>query len=240
MIRVKDYMSEHTISFPPDKNVGKVIEVMKALNHDGLPVITEREGRKHLIGIITLRDLIGVDPNEEIKNIMTTDVLEVSPEESIVSVAGLMAYNHIHHMPVIDDEKFVGFLTTSDIVRACVENMISENVEKIIEIFKSLDREVTVKTGRTKVDGLIPTQRHLDSTELQLRRSEFNKGITYPIIITKKNGKEYIIDGHHRSYIAKERGMEEVPVFYIEGNLGITETGDQLGISIDELEIIDI
>ena len=240
MLRVKDYMSEHTISFPPDKSVGKVVEVMKALKHDGLPVITECDGEKHLIGIVTFMDLVGADPNESIENVMTKNVLSVSPAESIVSVAGLMAYNHIHHMPVIDHGKFVGFLTTSDIVRACIENMISENVERIMEIFRSLDREVSVKSGRTNVEGLIPTQKHLDSNELQLRRNEFNKGIIYPIIITKKNGKTYIIDGHHRTYVAYERGIKEIPVFYIEGDLGITETGDQLGLTIDELEIIDL
>ncbi len=240
MIRVKDYMSEHTIAFPPDKSVGKAIEVMKALDHDGLPVIAEERGEKQLVGIITLKNLIGADPDDPIERVMTKDLVTVTPEESIVSVAGMMAYNHIHHLPVVEDGRLVGFLTTTDILRACVENMISENVERIIETFRSLNRHITVRQGRTRVEGLIPTQKYLDLSELQLRRSEFNKGIIYPIIITKKNGKEYIIDGHHRAYVAYERGIEEVPVFIIEGNLRITETGDQLGLTLGELEIIDL
>jgi len=240
MINVGDYMSEHSIFFPPDKTVGKVIEVMKALDHDGAPVIIETDEGKHLIGIVTLRDLVGSDPNEPVSNVMTDEVVEVSPDESIVSIAGIMAYNHIHHVPVVDEGKFIGFLTTTDILRACVENMMSEDVEKIVKIFRSLDRRVTVKPGRIKVDKLIPTQKYLDPDELQLRFSEFNKGIIYPVVITKKNSKAYIIDGHHRTYVAKQRGFEEIPVFAIEGDLRITDAGDQLGLKINELEILDL
>ncbi|OFV68721.1 MAG: CBS domain-containing protein [Candidatus Syntrophoarchaeum caldarius] len=240
MISVRDYMSEHSIFFPPNKKVGKVIEVMKALDHDGAPVIIETDGQKHLIGIVTLRDLVGSNPDDPVSKVMTKDVVKVSPDESIVSVAGVMAYNHIHHVPVVDDGKFIGFLTTTDILRACIENMVSENVEKVVKIFKSLDRNITVESGRIKVDKLVPTQKYLDSDELQLRLSEFNKGIVYPIIITKKNDKAYIIDGHHRAYAAKQRGFEEIPVFVIKGDLGITDAGDRIGLKIDELEIVDL
>jgi ParB-like chromosome segregation protein Spo0J len=45
----------------------------------------------------------------------------------------------------------------------------------------------------------------------ELRDSIDKDGIQEPIKYVEYNGSKYVVDGHHRLEIAKERGMESVP-----------------------------
>jgi CBS domain-containing protein len=51
------------------------------------------------------------------KDIMTTDVVYLSPEDSILDAAKFFAELDIHGVVVLDDKKLVGILTVSDIIR---------------------------------------------------------------------------------------------------------------------------
>lgn len=51
------------------------------------------------------------------KDIMTTDVIYLTPEDSILDAARFFAELNIHGVAVLDGKKLVGMLTVSDIIR---------------------------------------------------------------------------------------------------------------------------
>lgn len=50
------------------------------------------------------------------KEIMTTDVVTVSPETSVKEAANIMSENNISGLPVVEDEKLVGIVTENDLI----------------------------------------------------------------------------------------------------------------------------
>jgi CBS domain-containing protein len=52
----------------------------------------------------------------KVSDIMTTEVVSVSPDTDIVQAAKLLIENHINGMPVLDNERLVGILCQSDLI----------------------------------------------------------------------------------------------------------------------------
>lgn len=227
-------MTEDVVSFTPETKVSVVIEEFLETGHDGFPILDGDQ----IVGIVTLHNLIKAKPEQMIAEVMQTNVITGSPDDDLVSVAGIMAYNQFQHLPIVENSVLVGIVTGTDILRACIENLISENTEKVFTIFKRLHRGVRLSHGMVSVGSLLPTQRNLDSQELKLREGEFERNVIYPIIVARRDKVPYIIDGHHRAFVALKRGMAEMPAFFVEGDVGIVDTGQKLGIRLKDMELL--
>ena len=55
-----------------------------------------------------------------VRDIMTRQVLCVAPEQPIAEVASLMLNKDVDRVPVVKDDRLVGFLTRGDIVRKLI------------------------------------------------------------------------------------------------------------------------
>ena len=53
--------------------------------------------------------------NEPVYTIMTTDIISVAPGESLSSVRNTFMNNALHHLPVVDNGKLIGIMTTYDL-----------------------------------------------------------------------------------------------------------------------------
>ena len=91
------------------------------------------EGDK-LNGIVTERDVLrvvaeGKDPKATtVREIMTTDLVTVSPNESIKGAAEIMFEKWFRHLPVVTDEgKVVGILSLRDLLSLVAEGMDEPN-----------------------------------------------------------------------------------------------------------------
>jgi CBS domain-containing protein len=91
------------------------------------------EGDK-LQGIVTERDVLrvvaeGKDPKATtVREIMTTDLVTVSPEESIKGAAEIMFDKWFRHLPVVTgDGKVVGILSLRDLLSLVAEGMDEPN-----------------------------------------------------------------------------------------------------------------
>lgn len=60
--------------------------------------------------------------NEEVRRIMTLDPLTVTPNQSITEVSNILSGNRTHHVPVIDQGKCVGIVTTYDLWNTLEQN----------------------------------------------------------------------------------------------------------------------
>ena len=76
-----------------------------------------------LAGIFTERDLMsrdvaaGLDPEAvQVSVAMTTSIATVPLETSVRDAANIMSQNRIRHLPVVQDEKLYGVISTGDIL----------------------------------------------------------------------------------------------------------------------------
>ncbi|MFQ5440022.1 MAG: CBS domain-containing protein [Nitrosopumilaceae archaeon] len=95
----------------------------------GCVIVTEN---KKPIGIVTERDFVTKVAAEgrplftEIYEIMSSPLISLDPEDTIWEASELMKEKSIHKLPVKEDEKIVGIVTTTDIVKICSVGSDSE------------------------------------------------------------------------------------------------------------------
>ncbi len=116
---VKDIMTDPAIVIPEDASTFEAAKIMREHNIGSVPVVNDEE---HLVGIVTDRDIVvrnmarGLDPkSHSVNEIMTTDVSCVTPNTEIDEAAQIMANDKIRRLPVVEDEKVVGFIALGDI-----------------------------------------------------------------------------------------------------------------------------
>jgi CBS domain-containing protein len=101
--------------------------VMMADRQVGALVVVEGE---RVVGIVTERDYARKivlkarkSRKTPVRDIMTSDVIQVRSSQSVEECMVLMARNHLRHLPVIDDGKLVGMISIRDLVDEVVANL---------------------------------------------------------------------------------------------------------------------
>jgi acetoin utilization protein AcuB len=109
---------------------------LKLIRKEGIRHLPVVDGRR-VAGIVTDRDLRQSGPSTAstlevhelnyllehltIQDIMTTDVITVTPESDLLDAARLLLTHKIGCLPVVEREHLVGIITRSDMIRALVE-----------------------------------------------------------------------------------------------------------------------
>jgi len=114
----------------PHSTVRDAVDVLAA-EHIGSLVVCDGEGR--MLGILSERDVVraiarhGCDALEDpVTAIMTRDVVTASEEETVIGVVQKMSRGRFRHMPVIEDGRLVGMVSTGDAVKYRLEQMEQE------------------------------------------------------------------------------------------------------------------
>ena len=112
-------MSKNVLSLDKSTSLQEAAERMKKLNV-GCVIVTEGNNP---IGIITERDFVTKIAAEgrplftEIKEVMSSPLVTIEPEETIWEASELMKEKSIHKLPVKENDEIVGIITTTDIVK---------------------------------------------------------------------------------------------------------------------------
>lgn len=116
-------------SITPESTVFEAIEKMAELEVGALLVM--KDGK--LNGIISERDyrikvvLKGRTSREtKVKEIMASDVITISPGDSVEDCMGLMTDKRIRHLPVLENEKVIGVISIGDIVKSIIDKQKEE------------------------------------------------------------------------------------------------------------------
>ena len=116
---VNQVMSKNLLSLDKSTTLQEAAEHMKRLSI-GCVIVTENNNP---IGIITERDFVTKIAAEgrplftEIKEVMSSPLITIDPEETIWEASELMKEKLIHKLPVKENDEIVGIITTSDIVK---------------------------------------------------------------------------------------------------------------------------
>ncbi len=90
----------------------------------------ERSSRGELLGIVTDRDLRnrvvaeGRSADDPVRTIMSTPVVTITPEASLMQALVVMVEHGVHHLVVLEEGRPVGVVTLTDWMRARAENPV--------------------------------------------------------------------------------------------------------------------
>jgi len=146
---VHDIMSNDVLSVHPEDTIHTALATLVEKRISALPVI---DAEHCCVGILSATDLVSMtremveelsDPTQinsvltkwlnhslmengtdhrKVSSMMTTEVIFVSPETSLVESSCKMLDNRVHRLPVLDAERhLVGIVSTMDILRAFSE-----------------------------------------------------------------------------------------------------------------------
>jgi len=111
-------MSPDFFALPEETSAGDAIQALRSKNDvEMVFYIYVVDSRNHLLGVISLRQLLLVDPSVPLKNIMMTNVVSVRTDADQEEVARLVARYDFLAVPVVDDQnRLVGIITVDDVI----------------------------------------------------------------------------------------------------------------------------
>ena len=124
-------------SIHPDDSVFDAIQKLANANIGSLMVVEDDRP----VGIFTERDyarnviLKGKSsPTTPVRDIMTTRVIYVQPEQTVEECMAIMTDKHIRHLPVLEDENLIGMISIGDLVKSIIadQKYTIEQLEQFI------------------------------------------------------------------------------------------------------------
>ena len=142
---VSEIMNPYVITVTPYDTLARAHELLVKNRIRRLPVV---EGKRKLVGILTLKDIIEAKPSDvkhtlyiddiykhlsglTVTTAMTSKPIAIYQTSTVGNAAELMLENKIGGLPVLDAENsLVGLITESDIFRLIVRRWREENYLK--------------------------------------------------------------------------------------------------------------
>ncbi len=192
----KTKLSSHLKFIPSltsDQNLGLIAQTMSKYRLRSMPIMEDGE----IIGQISAKTICEIIDNSKTLNItssdiMTPNLLKVTPDEKISFVRTLMQKNRIDHVPVFDSS-LKGMVTSQNILESLnpSEKIGRKTIglEKINRLDQQIsgiiDHDVIISNVEENVNSIIKLMRNTNSTYTLISDSQNNlKGIiTYSDII---------------------------------------------------------
>ncbi len=117
---VENVMSRDLLTITPEQSIQSAAQVM-SVRRVSSAFVTEGE---KLVGVVTDRDLrervlaAARSPEAPVREIMTPEPHQITAQASLFEAVLTMTSNGCHHLPVMDDNRLVGVITTSDLMLA--------------------------------------------------------------------------------------------------------------------------
>ena len=127
MLRVKYLLAlkgKDVWSIGPEAPVLDAIQLMADKHIGALPVMRGAE----LLGIVSERDYARKvilkgrsSADTPVRDIMSTPVRTVSPDEGVQRCMEIMTEYRIRHLPIVEKQRVVGMISIGDLVKAVIE-----------------------------------------------------------------------------------------------------------------------
>jgi CBS domain-containing protein len=117
------------LSVNSDARVSEAVALLAEKRIGALPVIDDGE----VVGIFSERDVVyGIARNgaaaldARIGDVMTSPAMTVDPDSAVMSGLSLMTKRRIRHLPVVDANGVIGFVSIGDLVKYRIEKIEAE------------------------------------------------------------------------------------------------------------------
>jgi magnesium transporter len=111
-------MATEIFSLQEDLTVSEAIKALQEAEHvEMVFYLYITDEHNHLVGVLSLRQLLMVPPATRLKDIMTTDVIRVRTDMDQEEVAQMVAKYDLLAIPVVDEgNKMMGIITVDDVI----------------------------------------------------------------------------------------------------------------------------
>ncbi|BCA78886.1 magnesium transporter [Desulfuromonas sp. AOP6] len=151
-------MSTEIFSLNQDLSVKKAVEsLQQAEDVEMVFYLYVTDENNHLVGVLSLRQLLTVPPSTLLRDIMIRDVISVRTDMDQEEVALLVAKYNILAIPVVDDgNKLMGIITVDDVI----DVMRQEATEDIYKMAGASEEELlygykSFKIARLRLPWLV-------------------------------------------------------------------------------------
>lgn len=118
---VKEFMNKKVLTVSKEDSILDAARAMASHDVGALIIVNKA---KNPLGIVTERDILKKivayerDANNvKVKDVMTTDMVTVEADSSILSLSQQMEKNNLRRMPVTKKGKLVGIITSRDLIK---------------------------------------------------------------------------------------------------------------------------
>jgi CBS domain-containing protein len=151
-LKVREIMITNVVTAKPNTTVGELADILVKNKISGVPVVDD-QGRvlgmvseadiilqdvdlhfpyyiQFLESVIYLQSVHKFEERfkkafgSKVTEVMSDEVVSVSPDATVREVATLMADRNVNRLPVTENERLVGIVTRGDIVRAIAEHKV--------------------------------------------------------------------------------------------------------------------
>lgn len=184
---VKTKMTTNPFTVSPDHTIPDAHELMVQHGVKRLPVIKNNK----LVGVVSKEDIDKYSPSKatslsmgeityllsktKIKQIMSKNLITISPNALLEEAAILMRDNKVSFLPVVENNKLVGIITESDIFDSFIELLGFR--EPGVRLTVEVDDEPGIMSNLTNIIG------------------QFGANITRVAVYRGENGKSAIVVG---------------------------------------------
>lgn len=112
-MRVREIMNK-ALAIDDDSSVREAARIMSNKGVGSLVVMKKDK----VVGILTERDILKniSSSGKKISSIMSKNVIFIEPNESLEAAADLMSAHKIRRLPVIEKDKLIGIVTSTDLI----------------------------------------------------------------------------------------------------------------------------
>ncbi|OZH55577.1 poly(A) polymerase [Hydrocoleum sp. CS-953] len=124
----RDLMSSPVRTIPPETSIEEAHRILLRYGHSGLSVV---DSFGELVGIISRRDIdIALHhgfSHAPVKGYMTPQLKTISPETTLPEIEELMVTYDIGRLPVLENNRLVGIVTRTDVLRELHQQQRPQN-----------------------------------------------------------------------------------------------------------------
>ncbi|GAB6054908.1 site-2 protease family protein [Methanobacterium alkalithermotolerans] len=122
---VENIMTTEVKTLDPHITIEEALNKIFEYKHMGYPVIEDQK----LVGIVTFQDLSQskYNKNSMIREVMTEDIITVSPHEEVISALEKLNKNNLGRLPVVEENRLTGIVSKTDILK--VLNLMRNKVQ---------------------------------------------------------------------------------------------------------------
>lgn len=151
-IKVSEIMTRDVVHVSPRQRMGTLAKVLEHHRISGTPVVSK--GR--LVGIVSLEDLIRClrsgNLGERVYRYMTTALISIGGDESVVQALEVFNRTGVGRLPVVDDAgQLVGIVTKGDITTGLLSAVKSEIEEEEIRKYRASHLFEDIVSDRTSL-----------------------------------------------------------------------------------------